>query len=66
LAPGDLSGGDMGDCTKLRDLIYQIVGYPREAGQKVAIEVKGRLCTRMGSASVRQMVPRGGIEPPTP
>jgi hypothetical protein len=56
----------MGDCTKLRDLIYQIVGYPREAGQKVAIEVKGRLCTRMGSASVRQMVPRGGIEPPTP
>jgi DNA invertase Pin-like site-specific DNA recombinase len=57
-------------CLKLRELIDCIVVAPRVGpGDPIHFEVRGRLAALMqpdpGKVSVRALVPRGGIEPPT-
>ena len=57
-------------CLKLRELIDCIVVAPRVGpGDPIHFEVRGRLAALMqpdpGRVSVRALVPRGGIEPPT-
>jgi site-specific DNA recombinase len=57
-------------CLKLRELIDCIVVAPRVSpGDPIHFEVRGRLAALMqpdpGRVSVRALVPRGGIEPPT-
>jgi site-specific DNA recombinase len=66
-----LSAGDAkGACLKLRELVETIIVQPRKANDQIRFEIRGRLAALMRPdptrMSVGALVPRGGIEPPTP
>ena len=48
----------------VRKLVDHIKVCPREKGQPVVFDIAGKL-TALLNPSVGQLVPRGGIEPPT-